>query len=592
MNETTFKKLPRDFKRRYLAEDVDLTDLDTLQAVARHLLARRVRTLAEFERFAADLFEFRAATGEEYARAYILSTCHTDDAAIKAKEEHLSGTVMPGLAPLQDKLSRKLLRHAEKLSPDPERYRVPIRAWRAGVELFRRRNVPLHTEAHRLCQEYFAIRGAMTVKFDGRERTMSEMHKLLESPDRDLRERAWRARTEKEIAARDRIDELFDRLVELRHRVARNAGFDSFTPYQYQEYRRFDYGPKDCKKLQKAVADHFVPLARRLHEDKIARSGLGKLRPWDLQFDPDGRAPLAPFRDAKELMGRTVELVGKIDPQFGVWAAMMAKRGLLDLTSRKGKAPGGYMSTLAERRLPFIFMNATGTDFDARTILHELGHAFHSLSLRDDALNYAAHMPMEFNEVASMTMELFGCDFIDRFYPDAAEARRSNERLFERIITLLPSVASVDAFQHWVYANPGHTRAERVRQWKACSKRFGTGLVDWSGLEEYQGHGWQNILHIIEVPFYYVEYAIAQLGALQVWRNARKDFPGAVRAYRAGLAAGVGRTLPELYAAAGIRFDFGDALVAALAAELRKARFPAGGGRAKAAGRAKPAGRK
>lgn len=573
MDKTTFDRLPREFPRRFISDDFDLTALDALRDVAKGLLKRPVRTADGFERWTKDLFEFRSALGEEYNKYYILSTCHTDDKAIQKMERHFSETVFPGLAEQSDRLNRKFVALFEKIRPDPARYTVPARAYRANVQLFRKKNVPLETEAHRLSQDYFAVRGGMTVHFDGKERTMSEMFKLLESPDADLRKRAFLARAEREMQDRGKIDAIYDRLVELRDRIARNAGFDRFTEYQYLEYKRFDYGPKECHAFHKAVEAHAIPLVRKLHRDKLTKAGLKKLRPWDIHFDPAGREPLKPFKTDKDLVKRTARAMDRIDPQFGVWTRLLAAHGLLDLTARKGKAPGGYSSTLPERRFPFIFMNAAGTDFDIRTMFHELGHAFHSLSVRGDGLNYNAHLPMEFNEVASMSQELFASEVIDEFYPDPADARRSNDRALERVITLLPSVATIDAFQHWIYDHPAHSRAERDRKWNEFGKRFGSGLVDWTGYEEYKNHGWQNILHIIEVPFYYIEYAIAQIGALQVWMNARRDRGEAIRLYKRGLAAGVTKTLPELYAAAGIVFNFGTPILKKVTAELDKARF-------------------
>lgn len=573
MDIQTFDSLPHEFARKFVPQSADMSNLDTVLNLFRRLEERVVTNADDFSRFADDLFELRAVLREAFSKVHILSTCHTDDEEIARQEKHFNNVIFPGVAEIANRIDQRFVESFRITGADEQRYGTAVRAREADILLFRKENIPLSTELANLSQKYFAIRGAVSVEFDGQERTMSEMFKFLESADRTLRERAWRARQDAEKQCQAEIDDLYDRMISLRDLIAHNAGFTSFTDYMFQVYKRFDYSPDDCLRFHDAIEAVVVPLLRRVHDEKIQRLGLDSLKPWDIYVDPQGGEPLAPFADASELIERMRRLMQRMDQDFDRWFALMDQYGLLDLSTRKGKAPGGYSATLTEHRFPFIFMNAAGTDWDVRVLLHELGHSFHSFSLREDLLNYVAHSPMEFNEVASMSLELLGSGFLDEFYPENDAIRRSNARLLERIIALFTSVATVDGFQHWIYSHPQHTREERGAAWKTVCDRFSSGLVDWTGCEEYQQYGWQSILHIVNLPFYYVEYGIAQIGALQVWRNSRQDFSAAMNQYKQGLAAGNSRTLPELYDATGIQFNFGEPLLRDLMAEVESARF-------------------
>jgi oligoendopeptidase F len=357
-------------------------------------------------------------------------------------------------------------------------------------------------------------------------------------------------------------------MLPLRERIAANAGFPNYRDYMFRRKERFDYGPKECEAFHESAEKAVKPLVALLQEGRRKRLGLAALRPWDMAVDPDGLPPLKPFGNADELVAGCERILGKVDPEFGKNLGTMRSWGLLDLDSRKGKAPGGYQSTLGEVRLPFIFMNSVGLDSDLRTLLHEGGHAMHSFAARTLPAPYR-HAPMEFCEVASMAMELLGSPHLSEFYPDPKEASRSRARHLENVVALLPWIATVDAFQHWIYLNPGHAREERTGTWVRLRDRFG-GIEDWEGLEDARATLWHKQLHIFEVPFYYIEYGIAQLGALQVWRNFRKDPKEGVRLYKQGLAVGGSRTLPEIFKAAGIRFDFSPAMIEPLMAEVRE----------------------
>jgi oligoendopeptidase F len=382
------------------------------------------------------------------------------------------------------------------------------------------------------------------------------MAKYLEEPDRRTREKAWELISERRLKDKDELESIFEELLSLRQKRAENAGFENFRDFAFRERERFDYGPKECEAFHKGVEEAVVPLLRQLHKERAKRLGLKKLRPWDLLCDPEGRPPLRPFKEAEELVTGVQEIFLRLDPRLGELFRRMAELRLLDVANRPGKAPGGYQSTLTERRLPFIFMNAVGRDQDLWTLLHESGHAFHTLLSRDEPLHMYRDPPLEFAEVASMGMELLASPFLDVFYPEEADRRRSLEEHLYGIVRLLCWVATIDAFQHWVYTHPGHSRAERHKAWVEIFQRF-SGLEDWSGYEEVLEHEWHRQLHLFLAPFYYIEYGIAQLGALRLWGKAQEDRKRAIEKYIEALKLGGGKPLPELFSTAELPFDFG-----------------------------------
>jgi oligoendopeptidase F len=409
----------------------------------------------------------------------------------------------------------------------------------------------------------------MMVNFEGKERTLPEMSKYLLEPDRSIREKAWRATAERRLKDCQKLEEIFDNMLELRNTVAKNAGFANFRDYQFKAYHRFDYTPQDCKKYHRVMENYMVPLLKEITALRCKQMKLDKVRPWDISVDPLNLPPLKPFGTVDELILKTLTVFQNTDPELGQQFNEMKEMGLLDLASRKGKAPGGYQSTLSESRKPFIFMNAVGLERDVRTLLHEGGHAFHALACANDPLVEYRHAPMEFSEVASMAMELLAGEQIDVFY-SPQDSRRSKREHLEDILEVLVWVANIDAFQHWIYENPKHTAEERRQMWVALHKRFGGDLVDWSGLEGIREYIWHRQLHIFEVPFYYIEYGIAQLGALQIWRQAKTNPKQALANYRSGLKLGGSRPLPELYQAAGIEFDFSERTIAPLVELVKK----------------------
>ncbi|MDB6019835.1 MAG: oligoendopeptidase family, partial [Pedosphaera sp.] len=364
----------------------------------------------------------------------------------------------------------------------------------------------------------------------------------------------WELIANRRLQEAEKFEDQFDQLVNLRQQIARNAGFKNYLEFAFRARGRFDYTPADCVSFHDAIEQEVMPALRELQAERRTQLGLPALRPWDLAVDPFNRPPLRPFEQVDGMVSNTQKIFDQLDQSLAGGFQQMQDLRLLDLANRKGKAPGGYQSTLAEARLPFIFMNAVGVQRDVETLLHEAGHAFHALATRDEDLYPYRNAPIEFCEVASMSMELLGNEFIENFYA-APEAKRARRDHLEGIVEVFPWIATVDAFQHWIYTHPGHTRDERKAAWENLMRRFG-GDVDWAGYEKVRGYLWHRQLHIFTVPFYYVEYGIAQLGALQVWANSKRNKSKALSDYKSALALGGSRPLPELFSAAGCKFEF------------------------------------
>ncbi|MDR7419347.1 MAG: M3 family oligoendopeptidase [Armatimonadota bacterium] len=563
--------LDQTFPRRFVPADADMGVWEHVEPLFRRLLDERPASPAALERWLEAVSELAAAIDEERARRYVAMTCQTDDPAHERAYLFYIEQIVPRVKPLADALDRAYLASPHRAAL-PERYRVLDRLIENRVSLFREENVPLETEEARLKQQYQKITGAMTVVFRGVEHTLQQMARYLDETDRSLRQEAWELVARRRLQDREVLDEIFDQLLALRERIARNAGCSDYRAFAFRQRERFDYTPEDCLRFHDAVEQTVLPVARRLNEERRQVLGLKTLRPWDLQVDPLGRPPLRPFDNAEQLVTGVEEIVRRVDPALARQFRFMRDRSLLDLESRKGKAPGGYQSTMAERRVPFIFMNAVGLDDDLRTLLHEAGHAFHMLAARQDPILEYRDAPLEFCEVASMGMEMLALPHLGVFYRSPEDTRRSQRRLLEQSVTLFPWIATIDAFQHWLYTRPEHSRAERRKAWLEILERFSAG-VDYSGYEDIQAAMWHRQLHLYQVPFYYIEYGIAQVGALQVWQQARQNQGEALQRYRQALALGGTQPLPALFAAAGARFDFSAATLRPLMREVEAALF-------------------
>ncbi len=571
MTTLPFGALPAYAPRRFVPAHADCGDWPQLEPLFDRLGARLATCVspADLEQWLLDWGELSAAIDEEGTRRYIAMTCHTEAAAAEKAYLHFVEEIEPRTKPRQFTLAQLYLAHAQRSRLSRDRYAVFDRDVEVQVELFREENVPLQTEENKLGQQYQKLMGSLTVPFRGEERTLAQMGRYLEETDRALRQEAWELVANRRLQEVDRLEEIFEQLISLRQRIARNAGFANYRDYAFRMHRRFDYTPEDCLRFHDTVESEFLPVLRELHAQRRTQLGVEPLRPWDLAVDPRNRAPLRPFEHVEDMIERTYRIFHRVHPELGAQFQGMRDRRLLDLDNRKGKGPGGYQSNLNESRLPFIFMNAVGQQRDVETLLHEGGHAFHALATQQEELfAYRNNVPIEFCEVASMSMELLGNEFLDEFY-SPADVKRARYGHLEMIVVLFPWIATVDAFQHWIYTHPGHTRAERTAAWDALMKRFG-GDTNWSGHERARSNLWHRQLHLFLSPFYYIEYGIAQLGALQVWANSKRNRPLALDSYRRALALGGSRPLPELFAAAGCRFDFGRETVKPLAGLLEQ----------------------
>ena len=543
-----------EFPRRFVTTGEALDRWETIEPYFDRLDARDIGTVETLETWLVDYSELTACIDEIGTDRHVKMTCQTDDPVRKAAFFDFIENIDPACKPRAHALNVKYTNTPAASKLNQDRFGVLDRSIRAGVEIFREENVPLQTEEAKLEQQYQEISGAMTVQFDGKEQTLQQLALYAERTDRKIRRQAWEIEADRRLQDRDKLEDLFDQLIKLRHKMALNAGCKEFREYAFRAKQRFDYTPEDCIAFHEAVERAVVPLFRAMQGQRKEALGVDSLRPWDSSVDVQGRPPLRPFQSADELCDKASRVFHRVDPELARQFEDMRAKNYLDLESRKGKAPGGYQATYDESRHPFIFMNAVGVQGDVSTLIHEGGHAFHSYACRHDALLPYRSSPIEFAEVASFGMEMLAMVHLDEFFAgdDLARAKRSQ---LEGIIGLFPWVATIDAFQHFLYLNPDHSRDERRAHWLSLRDRFG-GIADYSGYEEALAFAWHRQLHLFEVPFYYIEYGIAKLGALQVWRNAQSDPQKAVKMYRKALALGGSRPLPELFETAGARFDF------------------------------------
>lgn len=554
MNIAPAESVPH--KRRFLPDVLAFDSWPAIEPFFAELVSREIKSAEELHRWLADLNELDIALDEERAWRYIRSTCDTTNKDYEAAYEFFVTEIDPNVSPWFDKLNRKLNDSPFRDGLDPEVYAVYLRSVRNEISIYREKNIPLFTEIDQLSQQYGRIMGDMTVEMEGKELTIQQAFNFYRHPDRSLREEAFRKIWKVRLAAKEKLDSLFNKLCGLRQQVAKNAGFRNFRDYSFASLGRFDYTAEDCFRFHDAVASEVVPFLNTLLEERGRKLRLDMLRPWDLEVDTSGKPALKPFADGKELVEKSIGCLDKVRPYYASCLAEMRRLGHFDLDSRKGKAPGGYNYSLAETGVPFIFMNSAGSQRDLVTMVHEAGHAVHSFLEHPLPLHVLKSPPSEVCELASMSMELISMEHWDVFYSDPQELARARREQLEKVLDTLPWVATVDAFQHWVYENENHSDEERSEAWDRIMKRFGGQLVDWTGFEDVRRNNWQKQLHIFEVPFYYIEYGMAQLGAIAVWRNYRKNPQQALDQYDAALRLGYTKPIGKLYEAAGVRFDF------------------------------------
>ena len=555
MATDTLEQLPRAYPRSFVPADLIVRDFEDVRPLLGQLSAATLDTPEALEAWMLQRSELEGVIQEVASRIYIRSTVDTTNAEAKQAFMDWVEQVEPKLKPINHELNLKFRDCPARAQLDKGVYGIYERNVLTALDLFNEKNVPLETELSKLTNKYEEVQGALAVEFQGETRTPQQMAKYQLEPDRAVREAAWRATSERRLADGTALNELFDKQVRLREQVADNAGIKNFRDYQFRAFLRFDYTPDDCNKFANAVETVALPAVERVLARRRKDMKLESLRPWDTSVDPLGRGPLKPFTEVEDLKAGCSRIFHKVDGELGAQFDNMRELGLLDLDNRRGKAPGGYQATLDEVRLPFIFMNAVGIDGDLRTLLHEGGHAFHAYASASQPLMQYRSPPMEFCEVASMSMELLGLPHMNEFY-QGDDLNRARREFLEGVIEYFPWYAIIDQFQHWVYTNKGCTMQQREDKWLELNQRFSAG-VDWSGLEPYRRNSWQRIGHMFFAPFYFIEYAIAQIGALQVWLNSRKNGPKALEQYRQALSLGGSKTLPELFQAAGGKFGMG-----------------------------------
>lgn len=561
---------PLRLKRSFLPEQLSFNAWSELEPLFRSLAERPIHSVAELQKWLLDVNELESVFSEEMAWRYIRSSINTADVAAEEAYEFFVSEIEPNASPWFNRFNQLIDSSPFRDELDPQLYGIFLRSVRNDIAIYREENIAVFTEIDNLKQQYAKIAGAMTIEHDGRELTLQQAARLIQRTDRNLREHIWRSIWHRRLTDRDKLDDLFDQLCALRQQVAANAGFANFRDYSFVAMGRFDYTPADCFAFHDAIAEEVVPLLGKLAEHRRTKLGLNQLRPWDLDVDADGRPPLKPFTDGADLLQKTYACIESVKPQYADYLRQMSALGHFDLDSRIGKAPGGYNYPLAESGVPFIFMNASGTLSDVTTMVHEAGHAIHSFLMNDLALNAFRNTPSEVAELASMSMELISMEHWQPFFPNAEDYRRARLTQLQHTLETLPWVAAVDAFQHWVYEHPAHTTTQRSSAWKMIYSRFVLPGVNWDGLEPIFTNNWQKQLHIFEIPFYYIEYGMAQLGALAVWRNYQLNPEEGLAGYEKALKLGYTCSIADIYKAAGIKFDFSKSYVRELVGFLEK----------------------
>jgi len=564
--------------RTFVPTEFDPSRFEQLEPLFQQLIDRPIDATDDLEQWLADFSETLCAIYEYRSRLNIEYSCHTDDEEREKAFMHFVENIAPKLQPLYFQLQSKYINSAFRSGVETTvRMKQLGKEWQADVDLYRDENVPIFTKITKLTTEYDKLCGAMTVEFDGKTLTLQQLNRYLEEPDRAVREKAWRLTAQTRLAHRERFDSIYDQQIAHRQTVAANADCDSFIDYSWRSKYRFDYTPDDCEQYAASMEKLVMPLIDKITAERKRTLGVDVLRPWDTSVDPHNRPALRPFDEDKveQFVAKTRTVFDRIDPRLGEQFGQLRFGRNLDLGSRKGKRPGGYQAALEETREPFIFMNAAGVQRDVETMLHEGGHAFHFIAAAEaEPLIFLRHAPLEFCEVASMSMELLGDEHLGVFYADEADAARAVRVHLEGIVKVLPWIATIDQFQHWIYANPTHTREQRTAHWLSLMERFGSKHIDWTGCEDARAAMWHRQLHLYHAPFYYIEYGIAQLGALQIWLNYQQDRKQALGQLLEAFELGGTRPLPELFETAGIRFGFDAAtiqpLVEAIETELDK----------------------
>jgi oligoendopeptidase F len=561
--------IPTRPKRKFVSENLAVDSWEKIKPLFNNLVEREISSVEELEGWMLDRSELGAALEEDLAWRYIKMNIDTTDKALAEKFHFWIKEISPKTAPYTHKLNLKLIESLYLKELDQEKYRIYLRSIKKQIEIFRKENIPLFTEMKAKQQEYGAISAKMSIEVNGKKLTMQQAAQLLKDTDRQKREGVFNKISARRLEDEKALDDLFDELIELRQQIAKNAGFDNYRDYMFSAMGRFDYTVKDCFNFHDAIEQEIVPIITSFERKRKEKLGYAFYKPWDTTVDVDGLDPLKPFEGGKMLTDKSIQCFARLRPYFGECLATMQAMKHLDLESKDGKAPGGFMYPLYEIGVPFIYMNAVGSQRDLVTMVHEGGHAIHSFLSRDLALTEFKSTPSEVAELASMSMELLSMDHWDVFYTNESELKRAKLEQLEKALETLPWVASIDKFQHWIYTTK-HTAKERKEKWLDISSKLGNQVIDWKGNEDVHANLWQRQLHLYEVPFYYIEYGMAQLGAIAMWRSYKQLGEQALDNYVAALKLGYTKTIGEIYDTAGIQFDFSATYVKELADFIKK----------------------
>lgn len=553
--------IPTIGKRNFLPDNLVIDSWEKIAPYFEDLKTRTINNVTELEKWLKDRSELEAVLEEDMAWRYIKMNIDTTDEQLAESFNFFITEVEPKVAPYDNDFNLKLVNSPYVDELNKEKYHIYIRGIKKQIEIFREENIPLNTKLQADAQKYGAISAKMTINYDGKELTLQQAANYLKNIDRVIREEVFHLSNNRRLEDEEQLNTLYTELIQLRNKVAQNAGFANYRDYMFAAMGRFDYKPQDCFDFHNAIAKEVVPVTNMFDQEKKQLLGVDTLKPWDTAVDPTGKAPLKPFEGGEELIDKSIQCFYKIRPFFGDCLEIMKQMKYVDLDSKKGKAPGGFNYPLHEIGVPFIYMNSVGSQRDLVTMVHEGGHAVHSFLSRDLELTGFKDAPSEVAELASMSMELLTMDYWDEFYTNPEELKRAKKEQLEKALETLPWVASIDKFQHWVYENPTHTVEERYTTWTNIMKEFGSNVVDWTGNENALAALWQKQLHLFEVPFYYIEYGMAQLGAIAVWRNYKQNPTKAIDQYIEALKLGYTKSIGEIYQAAGIEFNFTQAYV-------------------------------
>jgi oligoendopeptidase F len=551
-------------KRNFISEDIKIKSKDDILPYLKDLKERTINSAEELLRWWTDKSETEAFLEEDMAWRYIKMTCDTENEHLAEQFNFFVSEIEPLVSEYSDLFDKKLINCKFLNELDHEKYHIAIKKVKRSIELFRKENIEIFSKLQQKEREFGAISGAMTVIYNNEEMTLQKAGNFLKDTDRTIRKEIFELIQKRRFDDHDKLNNLLSELIVLRHQAAKNAGFENYRDYMHSALNRFDYTIDDCIMFHNSVKEEVMPIINEIYKIRKEKLNYSVLMPYDTSVDPDLEPALKPFSDGKELIDKAIQVFSKIRPQYGEYLKTMKDNSYLDLDSRKGKAPGGYNYPLYESNIPFIFMNATGNQRDLETMMHEGGHAVHSfLSSNLELLDFKS-LPSEVAELASMSMELISSEFWNIFYSNEKDLKRAKRTHLEGVLSVLPWIAAIDKFQHQLYLNPNHNFEERKMIWNSVAKEFDTHIVEWKGYEEYYSTAWQRQMHIFEVPFYYIEYGIAQLGAVAVWRNFKKNPTKALDDYENALKLGYSVPIPEIYKTADIEFNFSKEYIAEL----------------------------